>query len=174
MRRHRHRRRRTRRWDNNLLPIGPLSKRTIKRDSTTTEMVHQDAGDKETKDNNGTNDRSKWWHAHTTQQRMTNPSRHSSHHNKTRKQTMNNPQTQQLQTKTDINTTEMTPKTCTQNNKTPTTKIKPQRPMDPQHNSQPTSTTSPQIWLGKTQSDQSEGERTKNKKMKKTKLIDTN
>jgi hypothetical protein len=32
---------------------------TIKRDRTTTEMVHQDGGDKETKDNNGTNDKNR-------------------------------------------------------------------------------------------------------------------
>ena len=32
---------------------------TIKRDSTTTEMVHQDGGDKETKDSNGTNDKNR-------------------------------------------------------------------------------------------------------------------
>ena len=94
-------------------------------------MVHQDGGDKETKDNKGTNDKNRWRHAHNTTTHD-QPSRHYSHHNKTGKTNHEQPSNSEHQTKTDTNTTEMTLKTCTQDIKTPTTRSHHrQEPVDP-------------------------------------------
>ena len=94
-------------------------------------MVHQDGGDKETKDSNGTNDKNRWRHAHNTTTHD-QPSRHYSHHNKTGKTNHEQPSNSEHQTKTDTNTTEMTLKTCTQDIKTPTTRSHHrQEPVDP-------------------------------------------
>lgn len=93
-------------------------------------MVHQDGGDKETKDNNGTNDKNRWRHAHNTTTHD-QPSRHYSHHNKTGKTNHEQPSNSEHQTKTDTNTTEMTLKTCTQDIKTPTTRSHHRNPWTP-------------------------------------------